>query len=214
MKYVKVIFWTIFSLGVAVMVITFIATERRNYGPRQTPHYLSLQRLGELARIKYHHSTLHSAFAKQALAEGEAAAAQLLGAIAYSEQAQCRMCRKAIENLGGGSTLPIKRELDITSTPENIRRAIAIKQEHHSTKGYELAALSVASGDRYTARIMVWCDANDVHQITLLQLRERMPESIHKEMSVCSKCGYIAEHAPSTPQCPQCREEAEGFVQF
>lgn len=215
MRYAKIIFWSLLLLGVGVMVAVFLEAESNRFASKRAAHYSSLQRLGEMARIKFHHSQLHSAFARQAHSEGNHAAQQLFSTIAYSERVQCRTCQQAIHNLGGEYTLPITVGPDTAPTQSNISTALELKRRHRTTKGYPLILRSMASNNRYVTRIMVWCDANDTHQITLLEALSTPsttapPRSYH----VCSTCGYIAQQELPTPLCPQCRTPAARFVRF
>lgn len=214
MKELKVIFWALLSMGCMVLLASFLSTEENNYAQRYTPHYQALQRLGEMARIKYHHAQLHIAFANQAQEEKLDHIERLFRAIAYSEQVQCRQCQEAIKNLGGRFTKPVTIEIHSASTAENILRADSLKSEHRSKKSHGMIMRSMASDNAYVTRILVWCDANDSHQITLLRYNSHNPPQPKSIYHVCPKCGYLSEHAQPTPICPQCKSSATRFVRF
>jgi rubrerythrin len=215
MKRLDIIFWAALSLGAMAIVITAITVSRERYAPKHTQHYTALQRLGEIARIKFHHAQLHTSFAEQAQREERHQAARLFRAIAFSEDAQCRQCQEAIENLGGEFITPIALERDIASTQENILRATKLKDSHRTTKAYPMLLKSIASGNRYVTRILIWCDADDAHQITLLSTQQILTDSITAGYYyVCPKCGYITEGVLATPICPQCKTKERYFARF
>ena len=96
-----------------------------------------------------------------------------------------------------------------------MRAAISLKHRHRTTKSYPMILRSIASKNRYVTRIMVWCDANDTHQIALLKAAATATDTIAtKSFEVCPTCGYISQQEPSTPICPQCRTVATTFVRF
>ena len=60
MRYTKIIFWALVLFGVGILMAAFVASERDSYATKQVKHYLAIQRLGEIARIKHSHSALHT----------------------------------------------------------------------------------------------------------------------------------------------------------
>lgn len=215
MKRLEIIFWAALSLGALAIVIAAVTVKRERYAPNETQHYTALQRLGEIARIKFHHAQLHTLFAEQAQREEKHQAARLFRAIAFSEDAQCRQCQEAIKNLGGEFITPIALERNIASTQENIHRATKLKDSHRTTKAYPMLLKSIASGNRYVTRILVWCDADDAHQITLLSTQHILEDSLTAGYYyVCPKCGYISEGSVATPICPQCKTKEREFARF
>lgn len=215
MRYTKIIFWALVLFGVGILMAAFVASERDSFATKQVKHYLAIQRLGEIARIKHSHSALHTSYARQARSDGNYAAEQLFRTIAFSERVQCRACERAIHNLGGEVAKPIALEPKRATTADNIAAAISLKHRHRTTKSYPLILRSIASKNRYVTRIMVWCDANDTHQIALLKAAATATDTIAtKSFEVCPTCGYISQQEPSTPICPQCRTVATTFVRF
>lgn len=215
MRYTNIIFWALVLLGVGILIVAFVAAEGDSYATKPAKHYLAIQRLSELARIKNSHAAMHSSFAHQAHSEGYTAAEQLFRTIAFSERVQCRACEKALRNLGGEPSQLLAHRATESSTQDNIAAAISIKHLHRTQKSHSLILRSIASSNRYATRVMVWCDANDAHQIALLEaLATSGDTSATKCYRVCPACGYISQQEPSTPLCPQCRTEATQFVKF
>lgn len=214
MKRLEILFWATITAGAILLVVAFINGEKRNLLSDNSPHYSAIQRLGEMARTKYHHAHQHLTFAEVARQEREYSTERLFRAISFSEKVQCRICQEAIHNLGGRYLSPIAIPPQTNSTAENLATAIQRKYEHRNHRGKRILQRSIASGNRYVTRILVWCDANDAQQITLLRSQKIANSGENSYYWVCPKCGYISEHALPTPICPHCNTDEKKFVRF
>ena len=185
--------------------------------PKASTEDHTLQYLTEISRAKYESSTVSAHYADIAAKEQRHSTALLLKAIAQAEAIQCENCSRAIRILGGTFQSPERQAFNHSSTHRNLHAIIEQKSALHKNRIAHLIKYTVDRNNMYVARLLLWCDASDIHQIKFIQRELSSSDSMllsqHRTYYVCPKCSNLSDDEFIYQLCPHCMTPfAEFFV--
>lgn len=179
---------------------------------------LTLQYLAEISRAKYESSQLSAHYADIATQEQRHNTSLLLKAIAKAETIQCKNCSRAIKILGGTFNLPKQQVFNHLSTHRHLQSIIEHKSALHEKHTAHLIKYTVDRNNMYVARLLLWCDASDIHQIKFIQRELSNSNSTllsqPRKYYVCPKCSNISDDEFISHLCPHCMTPSAEFLVF
>lgn len=153
----------------------------------------------------------YAAFAQKADAEGYPQVATLFRAAAKSEQIHRERHRSAIKKLGGTDADAKLDDLNVGTTAENLRAAIAGESYERDTMYPAFIAQAKTDDARPAVRTLnAAMAAEKEHAKLFQQALDTLGQQTTTEYYVCRDCGYTVTHRP-TKECPVCREDPDKF---
>ncbi len=176
--------------------------------------------LDDISRTKDEGSRLAARYAEIATQEQQHDIARLLRAIATAEAIQCEKCRKAARAFDK-SDYNDKHQRQILSpkgsSHANILHIIDRKADYHTSFLAPYTHRAMQQGNRYVARLMVWCSASDISQIRLLQraiINLDVRPTTEYIYYVCPTCSNVSDNEFTCHLCPNCMTSKEEFIIF
>lgn len=203
-------------------------TEERN--PRWAAILSDLEACGHLKHLK---ATHYEHFANIAQREGQADAARLFRAMAFSERLHEYNCANAILQLGGHYAPPANIAVFGNTTDNNLQRSIDYERQSLAARHPDDIERALNKENRYAARVLIWARAGDVQHILLMgrchhaayQQHATTPVSRTQPVTaladtppsgylVCPGCGNIYAEDSHDAYCPHCLTDGRRFIRF
>lgn len=212
MNHLQKIFFSSIILGGAILGIAFLSGRRQEQSSE--PLYKqSLNQLKELSQKKYHQSLQLLAYAHYAERDSLHDVAALFHAMSHADAIHCANCRHAIEALGGMYSYPTISPTQFVSTTTHLEKTLHNKTLTHDHQMPKYINQALSDNNRYIARMLTWCDASDIKQITLLNDILNSHPSQHQYLyKVCPTCGDISWETITTRHCPMCMTDSVKFI--
>ncbi len=210
-----------FAIALAVSATALVAAyadgESRRTAQTGCVWYDLLQELNELYRVKHSRSIRYEECARRADAERRHDIAALFAAMSHADAIHRDNCRTAIESLGGRLYAPVAAAAKQRTALEHLRLALRDKDSLHRKRMENSADSHLHDRDRSVSRMLMWCDASDIHQIMILRHKiDRMAAGAAdtSRYSVCPVCGDVTEEDLHAGRCPHCMTDSREFLVF
>lgn len=160
----------------------------------------------------------YNLFAAKADAEGWLGAASLFRATARAEQIHAANHARVIRQLGGEARCRMDA-VEVKSTLENLKTALAGEQYEVDTMYPGFIAQASESNDASAMRTFIWAmDAEKTHAqlfeaaISIVELRIKeswvgLPQALY----VCAACGFTTRTREEQARCPVCNLAYDKF---
>lgn len=150
-------------------------------------------------------------FAQKADQEGLVQVAKLFRAAAASEEIHRERHRAAIKKLGGQADTVTLEKVQVGTTAENLRGAIAGESHERDTMYPEFIAAAKAEDARAGVRsLQAALSAEKEHAKLYQQSLDQLGKNPPADYFVCRDCGFTATQLPSK-ECPVCSEAPSKF---
>jgi len=171
----------------------------------------TLDNLGQAFAGESNAAHRYTAFAQKADQEGYAQVASLFRAAAKSEEIHRERHRAALKKLGGAGADVKLDDLQVGTTAENLRAAIAGESYERDTMYPAFIAQAKADDARPAVRTLnAAMAAEKEHAKLFQQALDTLGQKTAVEFYVCRDCGFTVTTRPNE-KCPVCREDPSKF---
>lgn len=190
------------------------AAMRRDRNITATPWEATIADLNEYGRRTHVRAIQYRHFARAAVEEHRPDAARLFRALAHAETIHENNCAQAIRRLGGSYSPPVRIVLLRSATRDNVRHSLD-NAPGIRLDGGDRIVRALEAGNRYTARMLIWCAGSELRQQELLERCDRLWE--HPDTTtylVCPTCGNVWRRGANDSYCPFCLTSERRFLHF
>lgn len=203
----------LFVAASASLVWIHRAAPPRSPGTDSSPRAATIADLDSCCRCRHVRAAQYLHFAEVADRERRSGAARLFRALAQADRIHEANCARAIVQLGGSYTPPVRVVVFHGTTDGNLERSVACERQSLREHDGEDVRRALLRGSRYAARALAWsAAAARQHALLLTCCRAGLSADTAGRYLLCPHCGAICTEELCIPFCPDCLTERLRFL--